>query len=130
MIPVTGLHHTGVFVRDLKRARRFYEEVLGMECFLDVGKQAFLRFGRGDEIALFEDPDRAPTDGEEALHDPHMKGHVAFSIDGADYEDAKAWMADNGIAATPIDWGDHECLYFLDPDGNLLELGGPHDSTE
>jgi extradiol dioxygenase family protein len=21
-----------------------------------------------------------------------------------------------------IDWGDHECLYFLDPDGNLLEL--------
>ena len=24
----------------------------------------------------------------------------------------------------PIDWGDHECLYFLDPDGNLLELVG------
>jgi len=24
----------------------------------------------------------------------------------------------------PIDWGDHECVYFLDPDGNLLELVG------
>jgi catechol 2,3-dioxygenase-like lactoylglutathione lyase family enzyme len=24
----------------------------------------------------------------------------------------------------PIDWGDHHCLYFLDPDGNLLELVG------
>jgi catechol 2,3-dioxygenase-like lactoylglutathione lyase family enzyme len=22
----------------------------------------------------------------------------------------------------PIDWGDHDCVYFLDPDGNLLEL--------
>jgi catechol-2,3-dioxygenase len=22
----------------------------------------------------------------------------------------------------PIDWGDHDCLYFLDPDGNLLEI--------
>jgi len=22
----------------------------------------------------------------------------------------------------PIDWGDHHCLYFLDPDENLLEL--------
>jgi catechol 2,3-dioxygenase-like lactoylglutathione lyase family enzyme len=24
--------------------------------------------------------------------------------------------------ARPIDWGDHDCLYFLDPDGNLLEV--------
>jgi hypothetical protein len=24
--------------------------------------------------------------------------------------------------ARPIDWGDHDCLYFLDVDGNLLEV--------
>jgi extradiol dioxygenase family protein len=29
----------------------------------------------------------------------------------------------------PIDWGDHECLYFLDPDGNLLELVGYREPT-
>jgi 1,4-alpha-glucan branching enzyme len=23
-----------------------------------------------------------------------------------------------------FDWGDHDCVYFLDPDGNLLELVG------
>ena len=23
---------------------------------------------------------------------------------------------------TPIDWGDHDCMYFLDLDGNLLEI--------
>jgi catechol-2,3-dioxygenase len=22
----------------------------------------------------------------------------------------------------PIDWGDHDCFYLTDPDGNLIEL--------
>jgi hypothetical protein len=25
-------------------------------------------------------------------------------------------------SARQIDWGDHDCLYFLDLDGNLLEI--------
>jgi len=30
----------------------------------------------------------------------------------------------------PIDWGDHDCLYFVDPDGNLLELVGYRPEVE
>lgn len=122
MIELAGLHHTGVFVRDLKVARRFYEEMLGMDCFLEVDRQAFLRFGRGDEIALFEDPDQAPTDGAEKLADPHHKAHVAFMVTPQAYAEAKELFEVDDRPFSTKDWGDHECLYFLDVDENLLEL--------
>jgi hypothetical protein len=36
---------------------------------------------------------------------------------------ARVLFAERGVPHhAPIDWGDHDCLYFLDPDGNLLEL--------
>jgi extradiol dioxygenase family protein len=42
-----------------------------------------------------------------------------------DLERARDLFVDRGIPYhAPIDWGDHHCLYFLDPDGNLLELVG------
>lgn len=125
MVRLHGLHHTGVFVRDLDDAIPFYEDILGMECFLRVEGQAFLRFGRGDEFALFEDPERAPRDGPAKLADPHKKAHAAFAIAAEDYEAAKREFAHRGQPTTAVQWGDHECLYFTDPDGNLLELGGP-----
>lgn len=122
MVELLGLHHTGLFVRDLVVARRFYEEVLGMTCFLEVDRQAFLRFGRGDELALFEDVDQAPTDGAQKLADPHHKPHVAFLVTQDAYDEAKRDLEVEHHEFTTVDWGDHECLYFLDPDQNLLEL--------
>ena len=43
--------------------------------------------------------------------------------DWADFASAKERFTKAGVeSARPIDWGDHDCLYFLDPDGNLLEI--------
>jgi hypothetical protein len=40
-----------------------------------------------------------------------------------DFADARERRAAAGVeSAAPIDWGDHDCIYFLDPDGNLLEM--------
>ena len=40
-----------------------------------------------------------------------------------DLETARGLFAERGIPHhPPIDWGDHDCVYFLDPDGNLLEI--------
>jgi hypothetical protein len=44
-------------------------------------------------------------------------------VSRADFDRAQESLSECGAAcARPIDWGDHDCLYFLDPDGNLLEL--------
>lgn len=125
MTPLTlrRLDHFGVDVADLSRAERFYTEILGMTVRMRLVDQVLLRYGDG-ACALFLKPDRAPG-GLEQVANPLGKSHHAFLVDHGDLARALAMFSARGIPHhAPIDWGDHECLYFLDPDGNLLELVG------
>jgi len=123
VIRVRRLDHFGVDVKDLERAERFYVDVLGMSVVMRLPDQRLLRHGDGC-CALFLKPDRAP--GERALvEDPLGKSHHAFEVSWEDLGRARALFEDRDIPYhAPIDWGDHRCLYFLDPDGNLLEIVG------
>ena len=120
---VRRLDHFGVDVADLARAERFYTELLGMTVRMRLPDQVLLSYGSGS-CALFFKPDRVPGDVEQ-VKSPLGKSHHAFEVSWEDYRDAQKVFAERGIPHhAPIDWGDHECLYFLDPDGNLLELVG------
>ena len=117
------LDHFGVDVADLGRAERFYREVLGMSVQMRLADQVVMRGGE-TSCALFLKPDRPPADLEDVNH-PLGKSHHAFEVGWDDLKDAEALFAARGVPFhAPIDWGDHDCLYFLDPDGNLLELVG------
>ena len=121
MIRVKRLDHFGVDVADLDRAERFYTEVLGLAVEMRLPDQRLLRYGDGS-CALFLKPDRAPG-GLDQIEHPLGKSHHAFEVSWADLERAISLFAERGIPHhAPIDWGDHHCFYFLDPDGNLLEL--------
>lgn len=120
---VRRLDHFGVDVADLARAERFYTEVLGMHVRMRLADQVLLDYGEGS-CALFHKPDRTPGGLEQVTH-PLGKSHHAFEVSWDDYRSAQGLFTERGIPHhAPIDWGDHECLYFLDPDGNLLELIG------
>ncbi len=117
------LDHFGIDVADLARAERFYTDVLGMTVQMRLSDQVLLRYGDG-ACALFFKPDRAPG-GREQIDNPLGKSHHAFDVEYAELARARALFEARGIPHhAPIDWGDHDCLYFLDPDGNLLELVG------
>src|SRR5262249_8380465 len=118
------LDHFGLEVIDLKRAERFYTEVLGLAVVARFGDQVLL--GCGDQnLALFG-VDRVPIDAatrRSRISNPLGKGHHAFRVSHSDFASAGARLLESGVeVASPIDWGDHDCLYFLDPDGNLLEI--------
>ncbi len=118
---VKRLDHFGVDVADLGRAERFYTEVLGMTVQMRLADQVLLRYGDG-ACALFLKPDRTPG-GLDQIQNPLGKSHHAFEVEHADLLRAQAVFRERAIPFhAPIDWGDHDCLYFLDPDGNLLEL--------
>jgi catechol 2,3-dioxygenase-like lactoylglutathione lyase family enzyme len=117
------LDHFGVDVADLARAERFYTEVLGMAVVMRRADQILLRHGDGN-CALFLKPGRLPGDPAQIV-DPLGKSHHAFEVSWDDVQAAPALFRERGISFhPPIDWGDHDCLYFLDPDGNLLEIVG------
>jgi catechol 2,3-dioxygenase-like lactoylglutathione lyase family enzyme len=118
------LDHFGLDVSDLRRAESFYTSVLGLSVVTRMGDQVLLDCG-GQNLALFE-VYRAPLSPEERaarIRNPLGKGHHAFRVSNADFADARERLTAAGVeTAAPIDWGDHDCMYFLDPDGNLLEI--------
>jgi catechol 2,3-dioxygenase-like lactoylglutathione lyase family enzyme len=118
------LDHFGIEVRDLPLAERFYVEVLGLSIVTRFGDQVLMDCG-GQNLALFE-VSRAPlTAAERAwiVSHPLGRGHHAFRVGREDFLSAQGRLDEAGVeTAQPIDWGDHDCLYFLDLDGNLLEI--------
>ena len=123
MIRVKRLDHFGVDVSDLDRAERFYTDVLGMTVEMRLPDQRLLRYADGN-CALFWKPARVPGSLDQ-IASPLGKSHHAFEVSWTDLTAAPGLFDELGVPHhPPIDWGDHHCLYFLDPDGNLLELVG------
>jgi catechol 2,3-dioxygenase-like lactoylglutathione lyase family enzyme len=116
------LDHFGIDVNDLDRAEEFYTRVLGLEVAQRFGQhQVLLRCGP-QMLALFARHD-LPSRETDRIDNPLGKGHHAFKVDRADFYHAQQEFSARSIPTKgPIDWGDHDCLYFLDPDGNLLEI--------
>jgi catechol 2,3-dioxygenase-like lactoylglutathione lyase family enzyme len=118
------LDHFGIEVAELARAERFYTGVLGLTVVAHLGDQTLLRCGE-QNLALFA-VDRPPLSGEERrarISHPLGRGHHAFMVSRDDFNAARGSLKEAGVeTADPIDWGDHDCMYFLDPDGNLLEI--------
>jgi catechol 2,3-dioxygenase-like lactoylglutathione lyase family enzyme len=118
------LDHFGIEVADLDRAERFYTQVLGLTVVAHLGDQTLLECG-DQNLALFQATPTAfsPDQRRDRINHPLGRGHYAFRVSRADFATARDRLDAAGVeCAAPIDWGDHDCLYFLDPDGNLLEV--------
>ncbi len=122
---------TSLYVDDLERAARFYEEVLGLTtltsdsrfCAYDVGgKSVLLLFRRGFTLETVRMPG-----GTIPPHDGHGPLHIAFAIAAEELADWETRLGEHGIAIegrTAWSRGGHS-IYFRDPDGHLLELATP-----
>jgi catechol-2,3-dioxygenase len=128
---LTGVIETALYVDDLARAARFYEDVLGLPALTsdkrfrayDVGgRSVLLLFQRGATLETVRLPG-----GTIPPHDGHGPLHVAFAVPA---EDLAAWtrrLEERGIAieGRTIWPRGGESLYLRDPDGHLLEFATP-----
>ncbi len=128
---LNGVLETALYVDDLERAARFYEQVLELPVLTqdsrfrayDVGGcNVLLLFQRGATLETVHLPG-----GTIPPHDGHGPLHIAFAIGAEDLSIWEERLASRGIAIEGrTDWprGGHS-VYFRDPDGHLLELATP-----
>ncbi len=112
---------TCIYARDLRAARQFYEEILGLECFVfKPPRQAF--FDAGDGVFLVFNPDETRQDEELPPHGADGSGHVCFRIDPGELDTWRQTFEDADLEVHEATWPNGDSLYVRDPAGNLVEV--------
>ena len=139
MATISRLLETALYVDDLERAARFYQQVLGLEAIAGTademqrqervlrpfhipGGQVLLLFARGSTTSTAILPG-----GTIPPHEGNGRLHLAFAISASDLQSWRERLESNGIAIEgEMAWPrGGTSLYFRDPDGHLVELATP-----
>jgi catechol 2,3-dioxygenase-like lactoylglutathione lyase family enzyme len=115
-----AIDHVALGVRDQRRSIEWYRDVLGLERRYEEAWGDFPAvLCAGDTcVALFA----ASAPAQEALPERTGMRHLAFRVDRANFERARAELRDRGIE---VEYSDHQIshsIYFADPDGHRIEL--------
>jgi catechol 2,3-dioxygenase-like lactoylglutathione lyase family enzyme len=122
-VTLIGAHHTSFPVRDLARARRFYEGVLGLEQIPrpELGVPGVWYRAGACEVHLIQTPDGLDLGTPAPSLNP-MARHAAFAV--RDYGEALAALRAEGLEV--IETGpERGQLWVRDPDGHIIELIEP-----
>ncbi len=125
MLKTYGVLHFSLPVTDLDRSREFYENLLGMKVVEQSPRMVFLQTGddylilaKGSEPLKYDSPQSTPV-------------HHAFKVKPDEFAASIDFLRESGVEVFNIEdrkqgvfWGPQ--AYFLDPDGNKLEIyAGP-----
>src|SRR5262245_60842750 len=131
MPEITGILETSLYVADLDRSARFYEEVLGFQkMFTDERLCAMSVLGNEVLLLLKQGASKKPVTIAVGVMPPHDGGgqlHLAFSCSADELPKWEARLAAMNVAIeSRIHWErGGTSLYFRDPDANLIELATP-----
>jgi len=120
-----GILESSLYVTDVPRSVRFYEETFGFRVITDFGERGCaMQAGTRQVLLLFK---KGASRATETPHDGDGELHLAFAIPSAELPNWESWLQAKEI---PIEekkkwelggWS----LYFRDPDRHLLELATP-----
>jgi len=125
MLKTHGVLHFSLPVTDLDRSRKFYEGVLGLKVVEQSPRMVFLQTGddylilaKGNNLMKYDTSKSTPV-------------HHAFKVKPEEFQSSIDDLRKNGVEVfnieernTGVFWGPQ--AYFLDPDGNKLEIyAGP-----
>jgi len=125
MLKTQGMLHFSLAVTDLDRSREFYEGVLNLKVVEQSPRMVFLQ--TGDDYLIL-------AKGDEPLKYATNKStpvHHAFKVKPDEFQSSIDHLRQHGVEVfniedrnTGVFWGPQ--AYFLDPDGNKLEIyAGP-----
>ncbi len=119
-----AVDHVNVDVDDLEACYEFYRDVLGLSLLRPPedfqGEHAM--FEVGETVVTLVETGRADGWSPADLEHPLDKGHLAFETSRERYDEFVDDLDGQFPKQGPYDWDEFEGFYFLDPDGNLLEV--------
>jgi catechol 2,3-dioxygenase-like lactoylglutathione lyase family enzyme len=128
---LNGVLETALYVDDLARAARFYEDVLGLAALTSDRRFRAYAVGAHSVLLLFQRGATRETvvlpGGTIPPHDGHGPLHVAFAVAADELDAWERRLDERGIAIegrTAWPRGGHS-IYMRDPDGHLLEFATP-----
>ena len=120
-----GILESSLYVSDLARSVRFYQEAFGFDVISEFGERGCaLHAGTRQVLLLFK---KGASRATATPHDGEGELHLAFAIASAELSKWEAWLGDRGIVIEEKKqwelggWS----LYFRDPDRHLIELATP-----
>ena len=120
---IQKLDHFVIYVSDLARSERFYTGHLGMTMHRRIGSEQVVLDCGDTRLALMLKPDLKTPVEPGAVESPLGRAHFAVNVSPDDWHAARAELAAAGVPiSAPVNWGDHDCFYLTDPDGNMVEL--------
>ena len=134
MPTVNGVVETALYVNDLERSGRFYEQVFGFRLLMAEERMRAYSVADRQVLLLFKvGGSTRPTPMHGGLipaHDGRGTLHLAFAISQGEVEPWKRQLGEKGVTLeSQVHCGDDsprgDSLYFRDPDGNLIELLTP-----
>lgn len=131
MPALSGLLETALYVLDMERSVRFFEEVLELKAMLRGERLTAFDAGAGGVLLVFKRgaslADMQSERGVVPGHDGSGPLHMAFAIPEASYEE---WLSHLRKSGTRLRGEMHwesgaRSIYFEDPDEHVLELATP-----
>jgi catechol 2,3-dioxygenase-like lactoylglutathione lyase family enzyme len=126
-----GILETAIYVDDVERARRFYEDVLGLKPMFEDSRLAAYDVGGQNVLLIFRrggslEPVTLPG-GSIPPHDGSGPLHFAFAIAADELEAWEERLREHGVKVEArTNWPrGGTSIYFRDPDGHAVELATP-----
>lgn len=120
-----GILESSLYVSDLPRSVRFYQETLGFRVISEFGERGCaMHAGPRQVLLLFK---KRASRATSSPHDGEGELHLAFAIASGELANWESWLQERGIAVEEKrTWESGGCsVYFRDPDRHLLELATP-----